>query len=97
MRTSSSAGGDRGLNVQEGGMIKIRYTVAAERFFKDHEQDRQGFESEISRLLQGGLPEGEVKRIPGRRNDYYRIQFGGYKVVYAIIRGQIVVITVIDR
>jgi mRNA interferase RelE/StbE len=34
----------------------------------------------------------DVKRIKGRHNDYYRIRIGGYRVVYTVISGKIVVI-----
>ena len=36
-----------------------------------------------------------MKRIRGKRNDYYRIKLGGYRVVYAVINGKIVVIETI--
>ena len=37
----------------------------------------------------------DVKRIKGKRNDYYRIRLGGYRVVYAVINGKIIVVTTI--
>jgi mRNA interferase RelE/StbE len=33
-----------------------------------------------------------VKRIKGKRNDYFRIRLGDYRIVYAIINKKIVVI-----
>ena len=36
-----------------------------------------------------------VKRIKGKRNDYYRIKLGGCRVIYAIINGKIIVISTI--
>ena len=47
----------------------------------------------MKELLVGEHPEKvDVKRIKGKRNDYYRIRIGNYRVVYAIINGKIIVI-----
>ncbi len=55
---------------------------------------RTQYEDAIKELLVGEHPEMiDVKRIRGKRNDYYRIKLGGYRVVYAIINGKIVVIS----
>ena len=44
-------------------------------------------------MLFGDNPESvDVKRIKGKRSDYYRIRIGDYRVIYTIIRGKIVVI-----
>ena len=57
---------------------------------------REQYEDAIKELLVGDHPEKvDVKRIKGRRNDYYRIKLGGYRVVYAIINGKIIVISTI--
>lgn len=74
-------------------IYEIQYTKAAERFFQKHEDVRAQFENAVRELLVGEHPESvDLKRIRGRRNDYYRIRFGGYRVVYAIINGKIIVI-----
>ena len=71
----------------------IQYTKAAEKFFKVHENVRNEYEASIRELLVGEHPETvDVKRIKGKRNDYFRIRLGGYRVVYAVINGKIVVI-----
>ena len=71
----------------------IQYTKAAEKFFKVHENVRNEYEASIRELLVGEHPETvDVKRIRGKRNDYFRIRLGGYRVVYAVINGKIVVI-----
>ena len=72
---------------------EIQYTKAADKFLKDHEDVREEYEAAIKELLGGDHPEKiDVKRIKGKRNDYYRIKLGGYRVVYTIINGKIVVI-----
>ena len=75
---------------------EIQYTNSAEKFFKSHEDIRTEYEDSIRELLIGDHPETvDVKKIKGPRNDYYRIRLGGYRVVYAVINGKIVVITTI--
>ena len=76
-----------------GFTYEIRYAKAAEKFFMTHEEIREQFEESIRELLSGEHPEQvDVKRIRGKRNDYYRIRLGEYRVVYAVINGTIVVI-----
>ena len=73
---------------------EIQYTKAADKFLKTHEDVRTQYEDAIKELLIGDHPEKvDVKRIKGKRNDYYRIKLGGYRVVYAIINGRIIVIS----
>ncbi len=75
---------------------EIQYTKAADKFLKNHEDVREQYEDAIKELLVGDHPEKvDVKRIKGKRNDYYRIKLGGYRVVYAIINGKIVVISTV--
>ena len=79
-----------------GISYEIQYTKAADKFFKTHEDVREDYEAAIKELLVGDHPEKvDVKRIKGKRNDYYRIKLGGYRVVYALINGKIVVITTV--
>ena len=72
---------------------EIQYTKAADKFLKIHEDIREQYEDAIKELLVGEHPEQvDVKRIRGKRNSYYRIKLGSYRIVYAIINGKIVVI-----
>ena len=72
---------------------EIQYTTAADKFLKEHEEIRNEYEDAIRELLVGDHPEKiDVKRIKGKRNDYYRIRLGNCRVVYAIINGRIIVI-----
>ena len=77
-------------------LYEIQYTKTAEKFFQTHEDIREQYKAAIRELLTGDHPERvDVRRIKGKRNDYYRIRLGGYRVVYAIINSKIVVITTI--
>ena len=72
---------------------EIQYTKAADKFLKTHEDVRKQYEDAVRELLVGDHPEKvDVKRIRGKRNDYYRIRLGACRVVYAIINGKIIVI-----
>ena len=72
---------------------EIQYTKVAEKFFKTHEDVREEYKAAIRELLVGEHPEKvDVKRIKGKKNDYFRIKFGSWRVVYAVIHGKIVVI-----
>jgi mRNA interferase RelE/StbE len=73
---------------------EIQYTKAADKFFRTHEDVREEYKSAIKELLVGEHPEKvDVKRIKGKKNDYFRIRLGGWRVVYAVINGKIVVIS----
>ena len=75
-------------------IYEIEYTRAAEKFFRAHENVRDQYEDAIRELLTGEHPEKiNVKRIKGKRNEYYRIRLGEWRVIYGIINGKIVVIT----
>ena len=74
-------------------IYEIQYTKAADKFFRTHEDVREEYKSAIKELLVGEHPEKvDVKRIKGKKNDYFRIRLGGWRVVYAVINGKIVVI-----
>ena len=72
---------------------EIQYVKAADKFFKDHEDVREEYEDAIKELLVGEHPEKiDVKRIRGKKNNYYRIKLDGYRVVYTLINNTIVVV-----
>ena len=72
---------------------EIQYTKAADKFFRTHEDVREEYKSAIKELLVGEHPEKvDVKRTKGKKNDYFRIRLGGWRVVYAVINGKIIVI-----
>ena len=75
-------------------IYEIQYAKAAEKFLKVHEDVRSQYEDAIQELLVGDHPEKvDVKRIKGKRNDYFRIKISGYRIIYTVINGKIIVIT----
>lgn len=84
------------MSIREGISYEIQYTKAADKFFKTHEDVREQYEDSIKELLVGDHPERvDVKRIKGKRGDYYRIRLGNYRVVYALINGKVIVVSTI--
>lgn len=84
------------MSKREGLSYEIQYTKAADKFFKTHEDVREQYEASIKELLVGEHPEKvDVKRIKGKRGDYYRIRLGNYRVVYALINGKVIVVSTI--
>lgn len=72
---------------------EIHYTKIAEKFFEKHEDVRQQYELSLQQLITGDNPEEiDVKRIYGKRKEYFRIRLGSYRIIYAIINKKIVVI-----
>ena len=79
---------------KKGITYEIAYTKAAEKFFHIHEDIRKQYEDAIKEMLVGKNPEKiNVKKIKGKKNDYYRIRLGMWRIIYEIINGKIVVIT----
>lgn len=79
-------------------MIKysIDYTKAADKFLLKHEDVRDKFEEDIKELIIGDNSDRvNVKKIQGKRGDYYRIAIAGYRVVYTVINGKIIVVNVV--
>ncbi|HCT93037.1 MAG TPA: hypothetical protein DF613_16885 [Lachnospiraceae bacterium] len=75
-------------------VYEIYYTKIADKLFAGHEDVRKRYEDAVKELLTGSHPEKvDVKRIKGKKNEYFRIRLGGWRVVYAVINGKIVVIT----
>ena len=75
---------------------EIQYTKSADKFFKIHEDVREEYKKAIREILVGEHPETvDLKRIRGKKTDYYRIRLGGWRVIYAVINGKIVVIQTI--
>lgn len=72
---------------------QIQYTKAADKFFYSHEDIRQQYEDSIRKLFVGDHPETvNVKKIRGKRSEYYRIRIGGYRIVYSVFNGIVVVV-----
>lgn len=77
-------------------LFEIQYTKAADKFLKNHEDIREQFRQAMRVFIEGVRPEkADIKKIRGKRNDYFRLRLGGCRIVYAVINGKIVVIKVL--
>ena len=75
-------------------LLTLPHTKAADKFLKVHEDVRTQYEEAIKELLFGEHPENiDVKKIKGKRNDYFRIRLANYRIIYALINEKIVVIS----
>ncbi len=75
---------------------EIRYSKAAMKFFSSHEDIKLQYCENIRKLITNDHPENvDIKRIKGTRSTYYRMRIGGWRVIYAIIDGKIIVIDTI--
>lgn len=84
------------MNEKSGSAYEIQYTKAAEKFFRTHEDVREKYKKAIREIIVGDHPETvDLKRIKGKKNDYYRIRIGNWRVVYTVIGGKIVVVSTV--
>lgn len=75
---------------------EVQYEKSAEKFFVKHEDIRLQYIQNLSAWLNGVNPERvDVKTIKGKRNKYYRMRVGDWRVIFSIINGKIVVINTI--
>ncbi len=74
--------------------VEIRYTKAADKFLKTHEDVRTRYEENLLEFIRGEHPERiDLKRLKGMRgNQYYRMRIGDCRIVFTVIRGVFVVV-----
>lgn len=76
--------------------IDFRYSHLATKFLRKHDTIRAKFEHLIWRLINHINPEQiNVKRLHGNMEKYSRIAIGGYRVIYEIKNGEIIIVDVV--
>ncbi len=76
---------------------RIQYTKVAAKFFEEHEDVKDRYREALKEWLIGEHPEkSAIKRIKGKRSSYYRMRPGNYRVIFAIIHGQIIVVNTVS-
>ncbi|MBO7451576.1 MAG: type II toxin-antitoxin system RelE/ParE family toxin [Clostridiales bacterium] len=74
----------------------IQYVKTADKYLCKHEDLRTHFETAIRAKMCGeNLEQIDIKEIKGKRNSYYRMRIGKYRIVYAIINGKLIVVRVL--
>ena len=66
---------------------EIQYEKTAEKFFRKHEDIRRQYIQEIAEFLVGDHPERvDVKILSGKRNKYYRMRIGDWRIILSMER-----------
>ena len=82
--------------IHRGFNYDVKYEKTAEKFFKKHEDVRKKYIKELNELFNGNNPERvNVKVLKGKKNEYYRMRIGEWRVIYMIIDGKITVINTV--
>ena len=75
--------------------VDFDYRKPATKFFRKHEKLREEFEDSIMKILNNEHPEQiNFKNLQGSLKGYSRIAIGSYRIIYQIINGEIVVVSV---
>lgn len=75
--------------------VDFDYRKPVVKFFRKHEKVREEFEDSIMKILNREHAEQvNVKPLHGKFRDYSRIAIGSYRIIYQIINGEIIVVSV---
>ena len=76
--------------------VNFEYSKPADKFFRKHEDVRAKFETDAKRIIHKNHPElVNYKPLQGKLKEYFRIAIGGYRVIYKVINGEVIVVDVI--
>ena len=82
--------------IHRGFNYDVKYEKTAEKFFKKHEDVRKKYIKELNELFNGNNPERvNVKVLKGKKNEYYRMRIGEWRVIFSIVDGVVVVINTV--
>lgn len=75
--------------------IDFRYSKPARKFFEKHMEIREAFRSDVVKVLNRDyIGQVNYKPLQGKLKGYSRIAIGGYRVIYQVINGEIIVVNV---
>ena len=75
--------------------VDFDYRKPVIKFFRKHETIREEFEESIMKILNNEHPEQvNFKKLQGSLKGYSRIAIGSYRIIYQLINGEIVVVSV---
>ena len=75
---------------------EIRYEKSAAKFFSKHEDLRKKYEADLNTFLADeSSARVDVKIIKGKRDEYYRMRIGSWRVIFMMTDGKITVINTI--
>lgn len=74
----------------------LEYKKPAEKFFERHEDIREEYEAALDIFMTGvSSKEVDEKTIKGKRNEYYRMRIGKWRVIFMITDEIITVVSVL--
>lgn len=75
--------------------IRFMYSKPAEKFFDKHVSVLDTFKIDVVKLLNDDHPEQvNYKRLHGKLKDFSRIAIGSYRIIYQIINGEVIIVSV---
>lgn len=73
--------------------IRFDYSKVAEKFFVKHENIRESFKKDVSKLIKNDHPEQvNFKNLKGKFKGYSRIAINGYRIVYRQLTEDVLVV-----
>ncbi|MBR1658029.1 MAG: type II toxin-antitoxin system RelE/ParE family toxin [Synergistaceae bacterium] len=76
--------------------VRIIYSKVAEKFFVRHEDIREEFIDSISKLINDDHREQvNFKNLKGKLKGYSRIAIDGYRVIFRMEDGEIIIVSVV--
>ena len=76
--------------------IQINYSDRTQKFFRKHLEVREEFEEAVTRVLRNDHPEHvNYKKLKGEFKGYWRIAIRSYRIIYTIINGDIIIVSVV--
>ena len=76
--------------------VRIIYSKVAEKFFVRHEDIREEFIDSISKLINDDHREKvNFKNLKGKLKGYSRIAIDGYRVIFRMEDGEIIIVSVV--
>ena len=76
--------------------IEILYYKAADKFFQKHGNIREEFEKSVRKVLCNDHPEQvNFKCLKGNLRGLMRIAIDGYRIIYRVENGKIIIVTVV--
>lgn len=74
-------------------MIKIRYNKQSSKFFKQHQEIKNKFISNLKSFYLEEEPNIDIKRLR-TPVELYRMRIGKYRVIYSIEKDELILISV---
>ena len=76
--------------------LQFNYSKSDRKFFEKHLDVREEFRTDVLKVLNCDHAEQvNYKQLQGKFKGYSRIAIGGYRVIYRIINGEVIIVDVV--